>query len=461
GLKIALDFIDEVIAILRASKDQASGKLKLIERFGLTEVQADAIVKMRLGQLTGLEREKIEEELKVLKEKIAEFMDILANEYRVLEIVKTEAQALCDRFRDERRTEIAAITGEVDIEDLIPEEECVYTLTTMGYIKRQPVEAYSLQRRGGKGIKGMTRREEDVAETMFTCSSHDYIMFFTTKGKVYRLKGYEIPEGSRQSKGMNVVNLLPLEGDEKISSMIRVPDFGGEEIKYLCMVTRKGIIKRTDLEQYKNLRKSGIIAINLDEGDELSWVWLTDGNDDIIVATRLGMSIRFNENDCRPIGRTARGVKAIELKEDDEVIGMCVIGENETDEKKVLTVAETGLGRLSEHNEYRLQSRAGKGVLNYHTEKYGKVASVALVSPEDDIIMISSDGILIRIPASQINIVSRTSKGVRVMRLAEGERVVSAIAVREAGKKDEEEEAEDSEETQGEGTASDEGAKEE
>ncbi|MBE6785507.1 MAG: DNA gyrase subunit A [Ruminococcaceae bacterium] len=461
GLKIALDFIDEVIAILRASKDQASGKLKLIERFGLTEVQADAIVKMRLGQLTGLEREKIEEELKVLKEKIAEFMDILANEYRVLEIVKTEAQALCDRFRDERRTEIAAITGEVDIEDLIPEEECVYTLTTMGYIKRQPVEAYSLQRRGGKGIKGMTRREEDVAETMFTCSSHDYIMFFTTKGKVYRLKGYEIPEGSRQSKGMNVVNLLPLEGDEKISSMIRVPDFGGEEIKYLCMVTRKGIIKRTDLEQYKNLRKSGIIAINLDEGDELSWVWLTDGNDDIIVATRLGMSIRFNENDCRPIGRTARGVKAIELKEDDEVIGMCVIGENETDEKKVLTVAETGLGRLSEHNEYRLQSRAGKGVLNYHTEKYGKVASVALVSPEDDIITISSDGILIRIPASQINIVSRTSKGVRVMRLAEGERVVSAIAVREAGKKDEEEEAEDSEETQGEGTASDEGAKEE
>ena len=445
GLKIALDFIDEVIAILRASKDQASGKQKLIERFGLTEVQADAIVKMRLGQLTGLEREKIEEELKVLKEKIAEFMDILANEYRVLELVKTEAQALCDKFRDERRTEIAAITGEVDIEDLIPEEECVYTLTTMGYIKRQPVETYTLQRRGGKGIKGMTRREEDVAETMFTCSSHDYIMFFTTKGKVYRLKGYEIPEGSRQSKGMNVVNLLPLEGDEKISSMIRVPDFGGEEVKYLCMVTRKGIIKRTDLEQYKNLRKSGIIAINLDEGDELSWVWLTDGNDDIIVATRLGMSIRFNENDCRPIGRTARGVKAIELKDDDEVIGMCVIGENESTEKKVLTVAETGLGRLSEHDEYRLQSRAGKGVLNYHIEKYGKVASVALVSPEDDIIMISSDGILIRIPASQINIVSRTSKGVRVMRLAEGERVVSAIAVKESEKKDDDETEEETE----------------
>lgn len=434
GLKIALDFIDEVIAILRASKDQASGKLKLIERFGLTEIQADAIVKMRLGQLTGLEREKIEEELRVLKEKIAEFMEILSNEGKVLEIVKTEAMAIGDKFKDERRTEIATVTGEVDIEDLIPEEECVYTLTTMGYIKRQPVETYTIQRRGGKGIKGMTRKEEDVAETMFTCSSHDYIMFFTTKGKVYRLKGYEIPEGSRQSKGMNVVNLLPLENEEKISSMIKVPDFGGENIKYLCMVTRKGIIKRTELEQYRNLRKSGIIAINLDEGDELSWVWLTDGNDDIIVATRLGMSIRFNENDCRPIGRTARGVKAIELKENDEVIGMCVIGENETDEKKVMTVSETGLGRLSEHSEYRLQSRAGKGVLNYHTEKYGNVASVALVSPEDDIIMISSDGILIRIPASQINIVSRTSKGVRVMRLADGERVVSAIAIKETGK---------------------------
>lgn len=431
GLKIALDFIDEVISILRASKDQASGKLKLIERFGLTEIQADAIVKMRLGQLTGLEREKIEEELKALKEKIAEYTEILSNESRVLEIVKAEAMAIGDKFRDDRRTEIATVTGEVDIEDLIPQQECVYTLTTMGYIKRQPVEAYTLQRRGGKGIKGMTRREEDVAETMVTCSSHDFIMFFTTKGKVYRLKGYEIPEGSRQSKGMNVVNLLPLESEEKISSMIRVPDFGCEETYYLCMVTRNGIIKRTELDQYKNLRKGGIIAINLDEGDELSWVWLTKGNDDILVATRKGMCIRFNENDCRPIGRTARGVKAIELKENDEVIGMCVIGENEGDENKILTVSQTGLGRLSEHSEYRLQSRAGKGVLNYHTEKYGDVASVALVSERDDIIMISSDGILIRIPASQINIVSRTSKGVRVMRLAEGERVVSAINVKE------------------------------
>ena len=444
GLMIALDFIDEVIAILRASKDQASGKQALIDRFELTEVQADAIVKMRLGQLTGLERTKIEEELAALRAKIAEFMEILSSEGKVLEIIKTEAMAIADKFGDERRTEIATVSGEVDIEDLIPEEECVYTLTTMGYIKRQPVEAYSLQRRGGRGVKGMTRREEDVAETMFTCSSHDFIMFFTTKGKVYRLKGYEIPEGSKQSKGMNVVNLLPLEADEKISSMIRVPDFGGEETKYLCMVTRKGIIKRTDLEQYKNLRKSGIIAINLDEGDELAWVWLTDGNDDILVATRGGMSIRFNEKDCRPIGRTARGVKAIELKEDDEVVGMCVISEGQDSSKKILTVSETGLGRLSEHEEYRLQSRAGKGVLNYHTERFGLVASVAIVNEDDDLILIASDGIIIRIPASQINIVSRTSKGVRVMKVQEGEKVVSAIAVRKT--EDEAEEAEEASE---------------
>ena len=429
GLMTALDFIDEVIAILRRSKDQSEGKQALIDRFGLTDVQADAIVKMRLGQLTGLERTKIEDELGALKIKIAEYTEILSSEAKVLELVKTEAMVIRDKFADERRTEIAAVSGAVDIEDLIPEEECVYTLTTLGYIKRQPTQVYSLQNRGGRGVKGMTRREEDVAETMFTCSSHDFIMFFTTKGKTYRLKGYEIPEGSKQSKGMNVVNLLPLEGDEKVSSMIRVPDFGGEDIKYLCMVTKKGIIKRTDLEQYKNIRKSGIIAINLDEDDELAWVRLTDGNDDILVATRGGMSIRFNENDCRPIGRTARGVKAIELKENDEVVGMCVIPENQDDSKKVLTVSDSGLGRLSNHDEYRVQTRAGKGVLNYHTEKYGEVASVLLVSDENDIILISSDGIIIRIKASQINTVSRTSKGVRVMRVSQGEKLVSATAV--------------------------------
>ncbi len=447
GLKIALDFIDEVIAILRASKDQATGKQALVDRFGLTEIQADAIVKMRLGQLTGLERIKIEEELAALMTKIAEYNEILASERKVLELVKSEAMAIRDKYSDERRTEITAISGEVDIESLIPEEECVYTLTTLGYIKRQPTESYSIQNRGGRGVKGMTRREEDIAETMFTCSSHDYIMFFTTFGKTYRLKGYEIPEGSKQSKGMNVVNLLPLEPEEKISSMIRVPDFGGEETKYLCMVTKKGILKRTDLEQYKNIRKNGIIAINLDEDDELAWVRLTDGNDDILVATRNGMSIRFNENDCRPIGRTARGVKAIDLRENDEVVGMCVIKENQDDSMKILTISESGLGRLSEHNEYRIQSRAGKGVLNYHTEKYGKVASVASVYKEDDLILISSDGIIIRISAQQINVVSRTSKGVRVMKLSEGEKVVSATAVRDITEGEAQENTEIQEET--------------
>lgn len=436
GLMIALDFIDEVIAILRASKDQSEGKQALIDRFNLTEVQADAIVKMRLGQLTGLERTKIEEELAALKAKIAEFTEILSSDGKVLEIVKTEAMVVREKFADDRRTEIAAVTGEVDIEDLIPEEDCVFTLTTLGYIKRQPVESYSLQNRGGRGVKGMTRREEDVADTMFTCSSHDYIMFFTSHGKAYRLKGYEIPEGSKQSKGMNVVNLLPLEADENISSMIRVPDFGSDETNYLIMVTKKGVIKRIELEQFKNIRKSGIIAINLDDGDELAWVRLSQGNDDILVATKDGMSIRFNENDCRAIGRSARGVKAIELKENDEVVGMCVIPENQDDTYKVLTVSESGLGRMSNHSEYRLQSRGGKGVINYHTEKYGLVASVNFVSDDDDVILISSDGIIIRIKASQISTVSRTSKGVRVMKVSEGERVVSATAVAESESED-------------------------
>ncbi len=428
GLMVALDFIDEVIKILRASKDQATGKQSLIDRFDLDEIQADAIVKMRLGQLTGLERIKLEEEVKTLKEKIDYFNEILGSEAKVLEIVKDELVLIRDKFADDRRTEIMSVSGEVDIESLIPEQDCVFTMTTLGYIKRQTVDSYSLQNRGGRGVKGMTRREEDVAETMFTCSTHDFIMFFTTKGKMYRIKGYEIPEGSKQSKGMNIVNLLPLDADEKVSAMIKVPDFGGET-KYLCMVTRHGVIKRTELEAYKNVRKNGVIAINLDEEDELAWVWLTDGNDDIIVATKKGMSIRFNENDCRPIGRTARGVRAISLGEDDLVIGMCVITENAGDEKKVLTISETGLGRLSLHGDYRVQSRAGKGVTNYKTKMYGEVASIAYVGDDEDLILISSDGIIIRINASQINTVSRTSKGVRVMKVSADQRVVSAIAV--------------------------------
>ena len=428
GLKTALDFIDEIIAILRAAKDQAEGKKALMERFNLDDIQADAIVKMRLGQLTGLERIKIEDELKELKAKIQEFNEILASQEKIRSIIKDEALVVRKKFADERRTEIMNVSGEVDIEDLIPEEQCVYTLTTFGYIKRQPVSTYSTQKRNGRGIKGMTRREEDVAETMFTCSTHDYVMFFTTKGRVYRLKGYEIPEGSRQSKGMNIVNLLPLEADEKVSTMIRVPDFGCEETYYLCMVTRKGIIKRTELDAYKNIRKGGIIAINLDEDDELAWVWLTGGNDQVFIATRNGMGIRFNETDARPLGRTARGVKAIELSGDDEVVGMCVV-KAEGEEKHIFTVTEKGIGRRSLSTDFTLQSRGGKGKRNYDTEKYGKVAAVSLVDDSNDIILISSDGIVIRIGAETVNLVKRTGRGVSVMKTGEGDKVVSATAV--------------------------------
>ena len=419
GLLIALDFIDEVIEILRSSKDQPEGRERLMQRFGLDEPQAQAIVQMRLGQLTGLERHKIEEEMAQLKEKIAEYMEILSSETRVLEIVKEEALVLRDKYGDDRRTEIANISGEVDIEDLIPEETCVFTMTTLGYIKRQPVDTYRIQKRGGRGVIGMARREEDVAETMFTCSTHDYVMFFTSDGRTYRLKGYEIPEGSRTSKGMNIVNLLPITPDVKVNAMIRVPEFS--EGQYLCMVTRKGIIKRTELEAYRNVRKNGVIAISLDENDELAWVHLTSGEDDLLVATRKGMSIRFHETDARPLGRTARGVKAIELSESDEVVGMAVLKED----GKVLTVRETGYGRRSEVTDYRLQSRAGKGTINYHTEKYGDVAAVRLIREEEDVILISSDGIIIRIPTDEIRLCARPSKGVRVMRVNEGEKVVT------------------------------------
>lgn len=437
GLKTALDYIDEIIAILRKSKDQSEGKQSLMERFGLDDIQADAIVKMRLGQLTGLERIKIEEELKTLKAKIAEYQDILSHEERILGIIKDEARAIRDKYNDERRTEIMNVSGEVDIEDLIKKEDCVFTLTTFGYIKRQSVDTYSIQRRNGRGIKGMTRREEDVAKTMFTCSTHDYIMVFTTKGRAYRLKGYEIPEGSRQSKGTNFVNILPLESDEKVSSMIKVPDFGEEKTHYLCMVTRNGIIKRTELDAYKNMRKSGIIAINLDEGDELAWVWLTGGNDEIFVATRNGMGIRFNEQDARSIGRTARGVKAIELGKDDEVVGMCVISADGDENKSIFTVSETGIGRRCFPTDFTLQSRGGKGKTNYKSAKYGKVACVCLTDDEDDIILISSDGIVIRIAAKDVKISSRTARGVSVMKISDGEKVVSATAVKNSGEETE------------------------
>lgn len=419
GLKIAIDFIDEVISIIRNSKDQATAKVNLMERFGLDDVQAQAIVQMRLGQLTNMERTKIEDEIAALKTKIEEYNAILADEGRQREIIKEELIVIRNKFADPRRTEICAVNGEVDIEDLIPNQECVLTLTQFGYVKRLAVDTYKIQNRGGRGVSGMSRREEDVATEMFVINSHDYVLFFTDKGRVYRLKCYEVPEGSRQSKGMNIANLLPIASDEKVTSMIRVPEF--DEDKYLVMVTRQGIVKRISLNAYNTARKGGLIALELNEGDELAWVRLTDGNQQVVVATKNGLAIRFEETDVRPMGRQARGVKAISLREGDCVVGMCVV----TNDDLILTASETGFGRISNVSDYRLQSRGGKGITNYHTEKYGNVAAVSAVKLDEDIIIISQEGVIIRIAADTVRICNRPSKGVTLMRIGENDKVVT------------------------------------
>lgn len=419
GLKIAIDFIDEVISIIRNSKDQATAKVNLMERFGLDDVQAQAIVQMRLGQLTNMERTKIEDEIAALKTKIEEYNAILADEGRQREIIKEELIVIRNKFADPRRTEICAVNGEVDIEDLIPNQECVLTLTQFGYVKRLAVDTYKIQNRGGRGVSGMSRREEDVATEMFVINSHDYVLFFTDKGRVYRLKCYEVPEGSRQSKGMNIANLLPIAADEKVTSMIRVPEF--DEEKYLVMVTKQGIIKRISLNAYNTARKGGLIALELNEGDELAWVRLTDGNQQVVVATKNGLAIRFEETDVRPMGRQARGVKAISLREGDCVVGMCVVANDDL----ILTASETGFGRISNVSDYRLQSRGGKGITNYHTEKYGNVAAVSAVKLDEDIIIISQEGVIIRIAADTVRICNRPSKGVTLMRIGENDKVVT------------------------------------
>ena len=420
GLMIALDFIDEVIAILRNSKSIPEGKVALMERFGLDDVQAQAIVQMRLGQLTGLERTKLEEELAALRLKIADFLDIIASEARRYGIIKDGAMEMKKRFSDERRTEIAAISGEMDVEDLIPEEDCVLTLTNFGYVKRQTLDTYRTQRRGGRGISGMSRREEDVASELFIANSHDFVLFFSDRGRVYRLKCYEIPEGSRTSRGMNITNLLPLEPEERITSMLRVTK-SEEEDHFLTMVTKNAVIKRVALSAFRNVRKNGLIALDLAEDDELSWVRLTGGSDDLLVATRFGKVIRFHEADVREMGRQARGVRAIRLAEGDVVVGMSVLRENGL----VLTVSETGYGRLSNPEDYRLQRRGGMGILNYHVEKYGNVAAIKVVDLDDDIILIADDGVIIRIEAGSIRICARPSKGVRVMKVNEGSKVIT------------------------------------
>lgn len=447
GLKIAIDFIDEVISIIRNSKDQATAKVNLMERFGLDDVQAQAIVQMRLGQLTNMERTKIEDEIAALKTKIEEYNAILADEGRQREIIKEELIVIRNKFADPRRTEICAVNGEVDIEDLIPNQECVLTLTQFGYVKRLAVDTYKIQNRGGRGVSGMSRREEDVATEMFVINSHDYVLFFTDKGRVYRLKCYEVPEGSRQSKGMNIANLLPIASDEKVTSMIRVPEF--DEEKYLVMVTRQGIVKRISLNAYNTARKGGLIALELNEGDELAWVRLTDGNQQVVVATKNGLAIRFEETDVRPMGRQARGVKAISLREGDCVVGMCVV----TNDDLILTASETGFGRISNVSDYRLQSRGGKGITNYHTEKYGNVAAVSAVKLTDDIIIISQEGVIIRIAADTVRICNRPSKGVTLMRIGENDKVVTVARAPHEDSESEKTEETAEEETSEENTA--------
>ncbi len=420
ALKTALDFIDEVIAIIRGSKTIAESKQALTDRFGFDDIQTTAIVQMQLGKLAGLEKQKILDELQEKLDFIKECDEILASRARILDIVKTEALNLRDKFSDDRRTEISDVAGEVDIEDLIPLEECVITKTVNGYIKRLPSDTYNVQHRGGRGITGMTTREEDSVENMFVCSSHDRIMLFSNLGRVYRIKAYEIPEGSRTSKGMNLVNVVPLMPGEKINVIIPVTATDEDE-RYICMITRQGVVKRTKLSDFKNTRKSGIIAISIDEGDELAHVRMTDGDNNLLVATKKGKAIHFNEHQVRSMGRTARGVKAINMGDDDMVVDMALCKED----TRILTVTETGYGRISPISHYRLQSRGGKGLTNYRVEKYGDVAAVLPIEKNEDIIMIASNGIVIRIFGDTISEFARPAKGVRVMRVAEGERILS------------------------------------
>ena len=424
ALKKALDFIDEVIAIIRSSADVNTAKENLCERFDFDDIQATAIVQMQLGKLANMEKQKILDELDEKLAFIKDCMDILASKARILDIVKTQSLNLRDKFADDRRTEISDVAGEVDIEDLIPNEECILTKTVEGYIKRLPSDTYSIQHRGGKGITGMTTREGDIVENMFTCSTHDYVLMFSNLGRLYRIKAYEIPEGSRTSKGMNLINILPLMTGEKIINILPLDnEIDLDNIFYVCMITKKGTVKRTSIEAFKNVRKTGIIAINIDDGDELAYVCRTAGNEELMVATKKGFSIRFNENQARDMGRTARGVRAIRLREGDEVIGMLVCKEG----KEILTVTETGYGRISSFDDYRMQSRGGKGITNYRSAKYGDVAEIIAVDNGDDIIMITSSGIVIRVPVEEISRFARPAKGVRVMRVKteQGEKILS------------------------------------
>lgn len=445
GFVLAADYIDEVIAILRSSSTIGEAKERMIERFkdidmsalldraqydftglhlehqtGLSQEQAEAIVQMRLGQLTGLERQKITDELYGILTKISDYEDILADINRVYEIIMNDLDNIRKKFSDKRRTDIESVSGEVDIEDLIPEEDCVVTLTNNGYIKRMPVAEYKTQKRGGRGITGMKQREEDFVEEMFICGSHDNILFISNKGIMYKLKCYEVPDGSKASRGFNLINLIPLTEGEKIAAMIKTTDFS--EDKYITIVTRNGKIKRSNLSLYKNVRKNGLIAIGLDEGDEIAGVRMTDGRQLIFIATHNGMAICIEEEKGRSMSRSAHGVKAIRLREGDYVVGMAKVREGAS----LLTVTENGYGKRTETDSYRIQNRGGYGLTNYKVDDVrGYVCGIKIVDEDDDIILVSSDGIIIRILASDIRIMGRIAKGVRVMKVSEGAKVVA------------------------------------
>lgn len=445
GFVLASDYIDEIITIFRSNKTVSEAKKALMERFsdielsslldntqydlsglhlekqhGLSEEQAEAISQMKFGSLTGLERQKITDELYGLLTKISDYEDILADVNRVYAIIMDDLNEIRKKFSDQRRTNIETVSGEVDIEDLIPTEDCVVTLTNNGYIKRMPVAEYKTQRRGGRGITGMKQREEDFVEEMFICGSHDNVLFISNKGIMYKLKCYEIPDGSKASRGFNLINLLPLSEGEKIAAMIKATDFS--ETKFITMVTKNGKIKRSNLSLYKNVRKNGLKAIGLDEGDEIAGVRMTDGNAQIFIATRNGYAIRIEENKGRSMSRSAHGVKAIKLREGDYVVGMARVREGAS----LLTVTENGYGKRSEIENYHIQNRGGYGIKNYKTDEIrGNVCGIKIVDETDDIILISSDGVIIRILASDIRIMGRTAKGVRVMKLGEGAKVVA------------------------------------
>ena len=446
GYKIVIDNVDEVIRIIRAAKNIPDAKAALCERFGLSDAQADAIVKMQLGRLSGMEREKIEEEYAEVCAKIEDYRDILANESRVLEMVKEDLVKIRDKYGDERRTEISMVTNEIDIDDLIDEEDIVVTMTHNGYTKRQPVDTYKSQRRGGRGISGMTTREEDFVEHLFTTTTHHNLLFFTTKGIVYKLKGYQIPEASRQAKGMAIVNLLPIETDEKVTAMIAIKDF--EDGKYLTFITRNGVVKKTPLMDYAKIRNSGLRAINIDEDDELIRVKLTDNEQDLILGTHNGYAIRFSVSEVRQTGRTTRGVKGIDLRDGDYVIGASTA----LPETQLLTVTENGYGKKTPLDEYRIQSRGGKGIFTYKiTDKTGRLAGMKTVTDGDDIILITSDGVIIRMHTDEISSYSRQTQGVRVMKLADDVNVVSIARTEREEESEEEEQTSEQTENQAEG----------